>query len=405
MADHPIRALIVDDERFALKLLQRQLERLGVREIAAFVDARDAIDLLERDDEAINVVFCDLQMPRVDGVQFVRELARIGYSGSLALISGEDKQILRTAERLAKAYRLHVSGALEKPVSLDALRKLLDLEPERAIRPKMLRPRGYHPDELRRALANGELLNVYQPKVEFESGEIRGVEALVRWQHPKDGMVGPDQFIAMAEDSGLVDELTMGVLDRALAAASHWHRNNLPLHVAVNISMECLTTLDLPDLVENKAKAAGIHRSSLVLEVTESRLTKDARKALDILTRLRLKRVNLSIDDFGTGQSSLAQLRDFPFNELKIDRGFVHGACRDRTRAAMLAASLGIARQLGICSVGEGVEDRDDWEFLRAQGCDLAQGYFIARPMKGEQLLGWAKTSHNRRRKLAVRSA
>lgn len=404
-SEHPIRVLIVDDERFALELLARQLELLDVCAITAFDDAREAVTFLELNSSAIDVVFCDLQMPKMDGVQFIRELARICFAAKLVLVSGEDERILQTAGRLADAYELRVLGVLAKPVSLEALRDVLEVHVPTAIRATRLHPRGYAPSELRRAIATGELLNYYQPKVDIRSGEVRGVEALARWRHPNDGVVSPDQFIAVAEQSGLINQLTMGVLTEALRAASLWHLEGLPLHVAVNVSMDCLGTLDVPDFVERKTQQAGLPTSSLVLEITESRLTKDALKALDILTRLRLKHISLSIDDFGTGQSSLAQLRDFPFNEIKIDRGFVHGACRDTTRAAMVEASLGIARELGIECVGEGVQDRDDWNFLRMRGCDLAQGYFIAMPMPSERIVEWVKAWNRRQRDLALRIA
>jgi EAL domain-containing protein (putative c-di-GMP-specific phosphodiesterase class I) len=174
-----------------------------------------------------------------------------------------------------------------------------------------------------------------------------------------------------------------------LRQARLWQDAGLHLHVAVNVSMNNLGSLEFPDFVARAALNAGVQPASVVLEVTESRLMKNPLEALDILTRLRLKRIGLSIDDFGTGHSSLAQLRDIPFDELKIDRSFVHGAWRDSSLRAIFDASLGMAKQLGMKTVAEGVEDRDDWDFLRATGCDMAQGYFIARPMPADDLPAW----------------
>src|SRR5690606_18858353 len=173
------------------------------------------------------------------------------------------------------------------------------------------------------------------------------------------------------------------------------------LQVAVNVSMDCLRALDFPELVVKAAEQAGLPPARLMLEVTESRLMRDSRAALDILTRLRLKRIGVSIDDFGTGHSSLAQLRDLPFEELKIDRGFVHGACRDAALAAILNASLDMARQLGLKTVAEGIEDRADWDFLRDAGADVGQGYFIARPMRAEEVLAWADAWSGRHAQMA----
>jgi EAL domain-containing protein (putative c-di-GMP-specific phosphodiesterase class I) len=216
--------------------------------------------------------------------------------------------------------------------------------------------------------------------------------------------VFPDQFIGTAEETGLIDDLTRTVLTNALHQACVWQAAGLHLQISVNVSMDNLGLLEFPDAVAEAAARAGIPSSNLELEVTESRLMKDPLASFDILTRLRLKRIGLSIDDFGTGHSSLAQLRDIPFDELKVDRGFVHGACRDSSIRAIFEASLGMARQLGMKTVAEGVEDQEDWDFLRTSGCNTAQGYFIARPMPAADLTGWMAAWEIRRRDLMASS-
>jgi EAL domain-containing protein (putative c-di-GMP-specific phosphodiesterase class I) len=213
-------------------------------------------------------------------------------------------------------------------------------------------------------------------------------------------LVFPDQFIPVAEEHGLIDDLTHAVLTSALRQARLWQYMGITLPIAVNVSMDNLMSVEFPDLVAREMKEAGVPASLLVLEVTESRLMKDPMVALDILTRLRLKRIGLSIDDFGMGHSSLAQLRDLPFDELKVDRSFVHGACRDASRKAIVQASLSMSRQLRLRTVAEGVEDREDWDCLRAAGCDLAQGYFVARPMSGEALPTWLNAWRTRHQEL-----
>ena len=169
--------------------------------------------------------------------------------------------------------------------------------------------------------------------------------------------------------------------------------------------MDNLAALNFPDTVAQLATEAGVPLPSLVLEVTESRLMQDVRAPLDILSRLRLKRVGLSIDDFGTGHSSLAQLRDIPFDELKLDRSFINGAARDSSLRAIIEATLAIARQLGMKAVAEGVEDRSDWDCLRELGCDVAQGYFIAHPMPGDALPAWRARWELRRAELTAIAA
>lgn len=393
-----MKILIIDDEAFSLKLLARQLARLGFTDVLCQERAQDALALLEAGEAHPDLILCDLQMPDMDGVECLRHLARLGYAGALVLISGEDPRVLQTAEKLAQAHRLDVLGALHKPVTTEQLHLLLEKQRPLAA-PSVRAPTTlYPPAALRKAMLQGRLLNYYQPQVDIATGRVTGVETLVRWQHPEHGLVLPDQFIATAEEHGLIDALTRAVLGEALKQARGWQDAGLRLQVAVNVSMDNLASLEFPDQVARAADAAGVALSSLVLEVTESRLMKDPLASLDILTRLRLKRVGLSIDDFGTGHSSLAQLRDIPFDELKLDRSFVHGAARNAGLRSILEASLAMAKQLGIKTVAEGVEDIDDWTFLRDIGCDHAQGYFIAWPMPAEALNAWMADWSTRRR-------
>jgi EAL domain-containing protein (putative c-di-GMP-specific phosphodiesterase class I) len=257
---------------------------------------------------------------------------------------------------------------------------------------------SYPPADIARAISNREFIHHYQPKVSVATGQLVGVETLVRWQHPTVGLVFPDRFIGVAEEYGHIDGLTQLVIDNAIAQARSWMDQGLKLHISINISMDNLATLTFPDLLSRQVERAGVTAADIVLEVTESRLMSKLVTVLDVLTRLRLKRSRLSIDDFGTGHSSLAQLRDIPFDELKVDRGFVHGAAKNDKKRAICEASLSLARQLGIVVVAEGVEDLEDWNLLRSAGCDFAQGYFIAKPMPGEDLPAWLENWKARRR-------
>lgn len=396
-----MKILLIDDEAFALKLLVHQLAGLGFRKVTPATGGAEALALIAGG-ARFDLILTDLQMPGMDGVEFVRALTQGGYDGELVLVSGEDMRILKTTEQLARAHGLRVLGRLKKPVVPERLGELLAHHTDAvASRPKVAH-KTYGADELRRAIAAGELVCHCQPKVRLADGTLTGVEILVRWQHPADGLVFPERFVGVAEEHGLIDDLTRVVLRDALCQTRAWFDAGREMHVAVNISMGNLDTLDFPDLVVAAAREMDVSLSSLVLEVTESRLMQDMRAPLDILARLRLKHVDLSIDDFGTGHSSLAQLRDLPFNELKIDRGFVHGAWRDAQLAAICEASLDIAHKLGMRSVAEGVEDLDDWNYLRARGCDVAQGYFIARPMPMAALADWLPEWERRRRELGL---
>ncbi len=383
--------LIIDDDPFTLKLLTRQLTTLGVEDIHCFEGAEAALSFLPGIMAATTLVLCDLQMPGIDGVEMLRHLGTIGYPGSLVLISGEDERILQTAGLLASGQALNLLGTLHKPIATERLREmLLRHHAQRPIIQARASRKAYTAAELRQALAEGQITCHFQPKVCLASGRLVAVESLVRWQHPQDGLVYPDQFIPLAEEAGLITALTEVVLAISLRQAQAWQKQGLTLSVAVNVSMDSLVTLDFPDRIARALEETGIPPSQLILEVTETRLMRDRLAALDILARLRLKRIGLSIDDFGTGHSSFAQLRDVPFTELKIDRGFVHHAATETARRTIFEASLHAAQELGLKTVAEGAEDQADWDFLRASGCAMVQGFFVSRPMPGPEMPDWA---------------
>lgn len=388
--------LVIDDESFVRKILAHLLGRLGVEDVISCASGQESLAQLQARQD-IGLIFCDLQMPEMDGLEFIRHLVDLGYEGDLVLVSGEDQRILHTAGRLARAHRLNVLGEMQKPVTPTQLAAVLARRGARASTRKHQPERSYTPAELRQAIEDGQLINHYQPKVSLESAQFCGVETLVRWRHPEDGLIAPDRFIPLAEEHALIDQLTHHVLENALRDMRRLFDSGFSLQLSVNVSMENLRALDFPEYVTHQAMEAGIPLVALILEVTESRLMSDPLAALEILARLRLKRIGLSIDDFGTGHSSLAQLRDIPFSELKLDRSFVHGAARNSAQRAILDASLDLARQLGIATVAEGVENREDWDFLRARGCQFAQGWLIGRPMELAALYEWIPEWERRR--------
>jgi EAL domain-containing protein (putative c-di-GMP-specific phosphodiesterase class I)/FixJ family two-component response regulator len=381
------RIIVVDDEPFVLKVLARQLSLLG-HEVVAFERAEDAISMLD-DGPSVDVVFTDLQMPEMDGVEFVRRLAGASYEGQLVLVSGEDPRILRSAERLARARGLNVLGALPKPATREQLKDHLSrAEGMSEERGSDAEPK-YPLDDLLSAIRTGQLINYYQPQVSLATGAVAGVEALVRWRHPRDGIISAGEFIGLVEQHGLVDELVREVLPSALTEIAALRLSRNELRLSVNLSMDNLNALDFPDFVAAAAANAGFPLSRLSMEITERRLMGDQLSSLDILTRLKLKRIGLSIDDFGTGHASLAQLRDFQYDEIKIDCSFIHGAYADESLDAIVRASLLLAMQLKMTTVAEGVENADDWHHMRQLQCDRAQGYFIGRPMVVEELPHW----------------
>ena len=381
--------LVVDDEPFILNVLRHMLGQLGFEAITTAGSGEEALQILNAG-ELPQLILLDINMPSIDGVEFIRALVTLGYPGSLVLVSGESERALSAVMRLADVRGINVLGYLKKPVAPDALGELLATLSTRTL-PSLSPSKAstYEPDILQTAIASGELVNYFQPKVNVQTGAFEGVEVLVRWLHPRDGLVYPDDFIPLAEDNGLIQALTMNVLCNTFRQLRLWQDSGLTVKAAINISMDDLNSLSFPDDLAKMAEESGVSTHDIQLEVTERQLIPNLATVLDTLSRLHLKRIALAVDDFGTGYSSLAQLSDLPFDQLKIDKRFVHGASGNPTAQAIFIASTDIANQLAMETVAEGVEDRADWDWLQKMGCDVAQGYFIARPMPAATLPEW----------------
>jgi EAL domain-containing protein (putative c-di-GMP-specific phosphodiesterase class I)/CheY-like chemotaxis protein len=383
------RILVLDDDAFILKTISHALGRLGYAQVVTTSSAAQALTLLRDDGGAVDFVFCDLNMPEMDGIEFLRELADRGFAGGVALISGEDSRTLKTAEDLARARNLTVVGVIEKPVRAETLEALLAQWQTKAQEDFSLDPPPVTPEELRRAIEAGEFVAYFQPQIELATGWVAAVEALARWKSPGKGMLPPDAFIPVAEHHGLIGPLTERIMADALSNMAAWRSRGLQLRMALNVSVENLKELDFPDRVLAGILAAGVSPASVILEITESRFMANPVAAMDTLVRLRLKKIRLSIDDFGTGYASLAQLRDIPFDELKVDRTFVQGASQDEAARTILEASIALGQKLGMVVVAEGVEKQGDWDRVARLGCQLAQGNFIAQPMAGADIPAW----------------
>jgi EAL domain-containing protein (putative c-di-GMP-specific phosphodiesterase class I) len=249
---------------------------------------------------------------------------------------------------------------------------------------------------LRRAIDDGELMVYYQPKARLSDGVIIGAEALVRWQHPEYGMLPPDDFISIAERSGLIGSLTHFVVRRAISQCRAWHAKGWDLSVAVNLSVVGLIDFDLPEAIDGMLRVAGLDPSYLTMEITESSIM-DTGRTLAAIDRLARLGVQLSIDDFGTGYSSLSYLQKLPVHEVKVDKSFVMSMSSNESDAAIVKSIVDLAHNLDLKVVAEGVEDRESWQRLERLGCDIAQGYYMSRPVPPDAFDEWLAAWPERR--------
>jgi EAL domain-containing protein (putative c-di-GMP-specific phosphodiesterase class I)/FixJ family two-component response regulator len=337
--------------------------------------------------------------PQPDGVDVIGRLADLTRDTGIRLIvlSSADVPIRQEALRLAAGAGLDIAGVLAKPFSVRALNALLSIM---TAAPRSVRPSSPDAADAQdrisatafdQAFARSEFDAAFQPKVRCRDGALVGFEALARWTSGGVSRSAPAIFIPAAERHRRIDTLTNVILERALS----WLAQSFPGSdhtVAVNISATSLTA-NLLDRIEAACQRHRIEPSRLVIEITESAAVDSRAAALDLLTRMRMRGVHLSIDDFGIGYSSLMQLARLPFSELKIDRSFVAEACYSAESRAIISAIVGLAEAFGMTTVAEGVEDLDTFLLLKELGCTNAQGFFIGRPMTADRATAWSDTA------------
>jgi EAL domain-containing protein (putative c-di-GMP-specific phosphodiesterase class I) len=338
------------------------------------------------------LILLDLMMPDMDGIEVLRTLSSLQCKASILLMSGINIRVMETAEKLAHALGLSIAGHLVKPFRLteleDALRKHAAQETAVAVE---YNPRTVFADEkLRNAVAHDEFVIHYQPQIDLETGNVFGMEALARWQPPNSSLIYPDNFIGRAEALGLIDDLGWLVADHGLADVKQFadERHAAP-RLALNVSVHSLRDLRFPDRFVAILKKHDVPAEGVMVEITESGLIDELSRSLDVLTRLRVKSIHLSIDDFGTGYAMMQQLVAIPATELKIDKIFVMNMHANNSDRVMVQKTIEIGHELGMKVTAEGVETREQLDYLRSRGCDSAQGYFFSRPLPTQEMVHW----------------
>ncbi|HEX4333979.1 MAG TPA: EAL domain-containing response regulator [Usitatibacter sp.] len=390
-----LRFLVVEDHQFQRWLADSILREAGATAIYSAADGRAALDILSVLDPPVDVVVSDLDMPGMDGMELVRHIAAQPRPASLIIVTSMDPKVAFAVETMARALNVPFLGTIQKPFTARKLVALLAAHIPAKVAGADL---SFSAEEIARGLKAGQFEALLQPKVDMRTEKLVGLEALGRWRHPEHGFVNPRHFIEVAEAAGLMDPLTTAM---ARGAAQAWHtmqRAGFELTVSVNLSVASLTDVSFAERITQVVREENLDPADMVLEVTESLATSDLAATLENLSRLRIKGFGLSLDDYGTGYSSMQRLTRVPFTEIKVDGAFVKAAPSDPHAHAMVESSLELGRKLKLDVVAEGVETRIEWDLLITMGCPVAQGYYIGRPMEVLELLEWARA----RRKLSA---
>ncbi|MGD0733263.1 MAG: EAL domain-containing response regulator [Terracidiphilus sp.] len=328
------------------------------------------------------VIVTDLAMPEMDGYQVMEWLAKTGCKAQILIVSGQEMQVLQEALQAGQALGLNIAGILQKPLRVEALRTVFQGIYDAV--------GGLSVQEAVKALTDHEIRLAYQPQVDFQSGAVVAFEALARWNHPRRGVISPDLFIPLLETSEFMSEFTCRIVSLALddMCALNGATN---ARVAINVSAADFSTTGIDEMMREKCIAKGFRIDRVTIEVTETAAMSAKGSVSECLTRLHQYGAQLSIDDFGTGYSSLVKLNQLPFSELKIDKSFVLDCATNRESAVLVRAMIDLAHAMHMRAVAEGVETKEVMDRLREWGCDVAQGYFIGRPMPLADIRPWLK--------------
>lgn len=382
------RVLVIDDDHVVCGLISALAATMGLNcDIV-----RNPSDFLDRVSRDTSLILLDLMMPGMDGIEVLRLLGERKCGARILLMSGMDKRVLETAEKLAHSLGLAVVGHLQKPFAPLELKSVLEsvavMEAPREV--KTVPAVAVTDDEVRNAVRNGEILNYYQPQISLRSGEVIGVEALARWKHPKLGLILPENFLARLDALGLMDDLCWKTGELALQEAKQFvRRSGEQLGLSINATMHSLINLDFPDALVALARRYNFPAEKFTVEVTESRLMSEVSHTLDVLTRLRMKGFQLSIDDFGSGYAMMRQLQDVPATELKVDMSIVERMHVNDSDRVMVEKIIEMGHELKMTVIAEGVVNQAQYELLRTKGCDGAQGYWFSYPLASEALKIW----------------
>jgi len=380
------RILVVDDSTSIREFLVLLLTEQTGAEITCCSDGREAMDIIQAGYTPDLALF-DLNMPRLDGVQLLRELSIHKFQSPIVIISGLSRQIIGAIEKLSQEYQLNVIGTIGKPIDQTAIAEVLErLEDEAQLVDTTDEIKTY---EVLEALKEGKVEPWFQPQVELQKRKLVGFEVLCRIRHHRHGLMTPGTFMNTLERSDLIRVVTLELFELALTKIHGLPVNQQDFNVSFNISAKLFDSESFIDELIELINKSPVSNERITIEITESTLASIPIKELEGTARLAINGCSLSIDDFGSGKATFDRLHALPFSELKIDQQYMPRKKITEAQRALLESTIAMARRLGMKVVVEGVETFYQWELVQHLGCEMAQGYFIAPPMPFEQIEGW----------------
>jgi EAL domain-containing protein (putative c-di-GMP-specific phosphodiesterase class I)/CheY-like chemotaxis protein len=383
--------LVAEGDQVQRHALADILVHLGVGRITQAPDGHTALRHFSAGiTPAVDIAIIDLALPGMDALELIRRLADARCRAGIIIVGAQTNAVLFSVESMADAYGINVLGAIGKPVIGARLEALITHYVAPSDKPAARaadKPLSFA--EVGQGLQAREFDPFFQPKIELETGQVKGLEMFARWRHPLYGVLGPASFMQALEENKRIDFLDWSMIEKSVAACRTLHDQGIPISFSINVDQG---TLAHPQFMDQIGACLARHRimpDYITFEMTESAVLTTDPHFLERLLRLRMKGFGLAIDDYGTGRSNLQLLARIPFSELKIDRSFVDGASKKQAIGTVLRSCLGLARSLDRRSVAVGVETKQDWDFLQGLGCTYAQGYYIAKPMPLEEFPAW----------------
>jgi EAL domain-containing protein (putative c-di-GMP-specific phosphodiesterase class I)/AmiR/NasT family two-component response regulator len=390
MSTLPLRVIVLEDHAFQRSIAVNMLRQSGCAQVFGAADGAEALAILSRVGP-VDIALCDLRMDGMDGLEFMREAGALRLVESIIICSSVSPDLRRHVGQIVSLSGLELLGDVGKPLKYEPLESILK---NYLIRPVVteLAQKEIEPlskDEVRRAMTAQEFTGYFQPKFNLKTGYVTAVEVLARWEHPTLGVLPPSFFLATLERCGLMDDLLFGILKKSLALHRLLKGARHSINFAFNLHASQLSNSQLVPSIKALLAEHNVPGTDLTFELTESGLLEISAANLDCLVRLRMMGCNLSIDDFGTGFSSLQRLCQLPFNELKIDAEFVRMLATEPRCEAVIRSTLALGKALGLAVVVEGIETEKQRLQLLELGCVEGQGYLQAKPMSGASLLCW----------------